>query len=234
MEPVLLVCGGCGVRIRTRHPEVARSRNCPRCDSPLAPAVDQALGILSTQDDLGLPPLPTRARRLTTASLAIIVTLGSLASLAVREASPGSEPPDLTIRERSALVVPVTRRAARSAETPATAAPLILGNPSEIDEIPNLSASRGQPSRDLAILHIDRRDPILPPPAREAGPRTDSLGGAPPPPPHPEETPDPKSTPTPPGRSTRASTIARTRCPRAFDRGQGIRDVQGSAGGYSA
>ncbi len=43
MEPLLLVCGGCGVKIRVTDPERARTRDCPRCASPLAPALTQAL-----------------------------------------------------------------------------------------------------------------------------------------------------------------------------------------------
>ncbi len=42
MEPLLLVCGGCGVKIRAADPERARARHCPRCATPLAPAVAEA------------------------------------------------------------------------------------------------------------------------------------------------------------------------------------------------
>ena len=43
MEPLLLVCGGCGVRIRATDLDRARGRDCPRCATPLASAVDEAL-----------------------------------------------------------------------------------------------------------------------------------------------------------------------------------------------
>ncbi len=43
MEPLLLVCGGCRVKIRAADPDRARTRNCPRCASPLARAVEESL-----------------------------------------------------------------------------------------------------------------------------------------------------------------------------------------------
>ena len=200
MEPVLLVCGGCGVRIRTRRPENARTSDCPRCGSPLASAVDLALGIELTQDDLKLASPTAPARRLTTAALAILVTVGSLATLAVREASPGSEPPASPTRGLSSTVLPVVRNVAHSVESPATANSNVQTDISEIDEIPKLSDPPGPPSRDLAILDLNRRDPVLPPPAREVGPRTGSLDRSPPLPPQPDGSLE--STPTPLGRST--------------------------------
>ena len=45
MEPLLLVCGGCGVKIRATDPDRARTRNCPRCATSLASAVAAALRI---------------------------------------------------------------------------------------------------------------------------------------------------------------------------------------------
>ena len=36
MEPVVIACGGCGVAIRIRHPEVACRRSCPRCGTALS------------------------------------------------------------------------------------------------------------------------------------------------------------------------------------------------------
>ena len=45
MEPLLLVCGGCGAKIRASDPARARTCDCPRCSSPLAPAVSQALQV---------------------------------------------------------------------------------------------------------------------------------------------------------------------------------------------
>jgi Protein of unknown function (DUF1570) len=200
MEPVLLVCGSCGVRIRTRHPEIARTSGCPRCDSPLASAVDLALGIELAQDDLKLANTPAPARRLTTAALAILVTVGSLASLVGREASPGSEPPASPTGGRPSKVLPVVKKAAPSAESLTTPASSIQADESDTDEIPKLFGPPGPPTRDLAILDHSRRDPVLPPPTREAGPRTGSLDRSPPLPPQPDGSLE--STPKPQGRST--------------------------------
>ena len=43
MEPVVIACGGCGVAIRIRHPEIACCRRCPRCGTvlPHRPAVPE-------------------------------------------------------------------------------------------------------------------------------------------------------------------------------------------------
>jgi hypothetical protein len=180
MEPVLLVCGGCGVRIRTRHPEIARTRVCPRCESPLALAVDRALGIEPARDGLEFAA-SAPARRRTTAALAILVTIGSLASVAVREASPGSEPPASATRARLAPVVLVANNAARSADSCETASRIIQSDRSVIDEIPDLSAPPDPPSSDLAILDRSRRESVAPSLPREARPRAGSLDRSPPP-----------------------------------------------------
>ena len=183
MEPVLLVCGGCGVRIRTRRPEIARTRPCPRCDTPLAPAVDRALGIevesTGIHPEVGPPPAP--ARRRTTAALAIIVTIGSLTSLAVREASPGPGS-GLAASATPGTVAPRGTTAARPADLPATVPMIAEVDGAEDGEIPDLSDRPGPPSRDLAILDLGRRDPIPPPPPHDAGPRPGPLDRTPPPP----------------------------------------------------
>ena len=199
MEPVLLVCGGCGVRIRTRHPEIARTRVCPRCESPLAPAVDRAPGIEPARNRVEFASLAPGRRR-TTAALAILVTVGSLASVAVREASPGSEPPASATRASLAPVVLVANKTACSTDSSATASRIIASDPSVIDEVPELSAPPEPPSRDLAILDLNRREPVAPSLPREASPRAGSLDGTPPPPPQPHSPPD--AIPTLPAGST--------------------------------
>ncbi len=62
MEPLLLVCGGCGVKIRAADPERARTRDCPRCATPLASAVAEALRV-DTSD-----PAPVAAEPISTAN----------------------------------------------------------------------------------------------------------------------------------------------------------------------
>ncbi len=59
MDPLLLVCGGCGVKIRATDPDKARARDCPRCGTPLASAVGEALRIRACQsaDGLTFPPI---------------------------------------------------------------------------------------------------------------------------------------------------------------------------------
>ncbi len=42
MEPVVIACGGCGMAIRIRHPEIARRRVCPRCRTDLTRDQDRA------------------------------------------------------------------------------------------------------------------------------------------------------------------------------------------------
>jgi hypothetical protein len=86
MEPLVLVCEGCQVRIRATDPAKARRRECPRCATPLAPAVDRALGVIAQA-----PPVPRRSPiRLATGTVAVLVTMGSVASLAFRDTSTGA------------------------------------------------------------------------------------------------------------------------------------------------
>ena len=48
MEPLLLICEGCGAKIRAGHPDRARGKTCPRCAFSLASAVDRAVGPQAT------------------------------------------------------------------------------------------------------------------------------------------------------------------------------------------
>ncbi len=87
MEPLVLVCEGCKARIRAADPAKARARVCPRCSASLASAVDRALGSEAAgPPPAGRRPPPSRAAGVA----AVLVTLGSIASLAFREPSPGS------------------------------------------------------------------------------------------------------------------------------------------------
>ena len=112
MEPVHLVCEGCGVRLRTSTPAKARGRDCPRCSWPLAAAVDRLLS--RSRDPVCRPAAESarpRARRWTTGTVAVLVTIGSLASLIVREASPGPSAPPVGFEIVSAVAEapPVSR-----------------------------------------------------------------------------------------------------------------------------
>ena len=51
MEPLLLVCSGCGVKIRAADPNKARTRDCPRCATPLRSAVEEAIRIKAERLD---------------------------------------------------------------------------------------------------------------------------------------------------------------------------------------
>ena len=64
MEPLLLVCPGCAVRIRAADPVRARSRTCPRCATPLGSAVEAALRVAPE-------PSTTRSRQPAIAPFAI-------------------------------------------------------------------------------------------------------------------------------------------------------------------
>ena len=55
MDPLLLVCGGCGAKIRAIDPARARTRDCPRCSTSLAPAVAAALRLWSANRPQTLP-----------------------------------------------------------------------------------------------------------------------------------------------------------------------------------
>jgi hypothetical protein len=57
MIPLVLVCAGCGVRVRTTRPEVTRTRACPRCRAPLASATVRLLATSGPPS----PPAPEAA-----------------------------------------------------------------------------------------------------------------------------------------------------------------------------
>ena len=101
MEPVVLVCEGCGARIRSTDPDRARGRDCPRCSAPLASAVARSPG----PEAVAAPPAPEEdawrdlsrnsPRRLGIAAGAIVATIAAVASLALRElpeATPSPRP----------------------------------------------------------------------------------------------------------------------------------------------
>ena len=191
MEPVLLVCGGCGGRIRTTRPEKARGRDCPRCRSPLASAVDRALG-------LDLPranPAAMKARGLPTAALAILVTVGAFASMAVRDDPPTASGSPLTAGNPLPVVEhgPMTRTGPLEAR--ASTAPVAEPDEPGHAEIPDLSPPPPPGPRDLAILDGSRRDPVLAPPTPRSGLVPPDPDAPPPPPALPAERPiaqDPK------------------------------------------
>jgi Protein of unknown function (DUF1570) len=114
------------------------------------------------------PSSPQRsAGRLTTGVLAILVTIGSLASLAVREGSPGSAAPPVPKRTRlkpiEARITPPPRPAeARDPVDSADSAPKLVAD----EDVPDLASPPSAPPRNLAILEPDGRtvgSPPLPP-----------------------------------------------------------------------
>ena len=196
MEPVVLVCGGCGVRIRTSDPARARGRACPRCESSLAEAVDRALGVGPGPEPSDDRPPRAPARRLATAALAILVTIGSLASLAVREASPGPAPLGEFPRTRLATV------ATRPATDPSPVVPEALGDPAfegpgpdDPAIVPDLGSPPGPPAGPLAILDKGRREPAAIPGLPGDGRPLPNPFEPTPPPPIPEGTPEPGPAP---------------------------------------
>ena len=79
MEPMLLVCGGCGAKVRAETP--ARVPSCLLCDQP---------SLLTDEDD-AWDDLPRRsARGLTTVAMAVLATVAAIGSLALRNSSPGT------------------------------------------------------------------------------------------------------------------------------------------------
>ncbi|WP_435011005.1 DUF1570 domain-containing protein [Tundrisphaera lichenicola] len=120
MEPLILVCEGCRVRIRVADPWKARNRDCPRCSTPLAGVVDRTLGLVA-------PVLPVPARsigRLVTGTVAVLVTIGSVASLLLREPSIGAstDAPPGPVAQFSRSTCPV---ASGRTEPPVEAKPLV-------------------------------------------------------------------------------------------------------------
>jgi Protein of unknown function (DUF1570) len=164
MEPVLLVCGGCGVRIRTIDPAKARARACPRCESSLGPAVDRALGVdpdrpveVDPGSRVASGPWPLRQA----AGLVVVVVLvgiGALASFAVRGSSPGLKVPG---RDSSPLVSARTKPVPASSPTKATSP---TDQPDQEDEtesgppVAELTAPPPSPRKEFAILEPNNRD----------------------------------------------------------------------------
>jgi hypothetical protein len=198
MEPVLLVCGGCGVRIRTTDPAKARAKACPRCELSLGPAVDRALGIrLDPAQPIEIAPIagpvdrPWPLRQAASLILGLIA-LGALACIAVRGNSSGSikaaPPIERTIAARS-RPAPGIR--------PTVLQPLVdQPDPEEVGEamppVAELPTPSPLPAQDLAILAPSDRDPraiLKPPPLPRSEPST--LDQPPPPAPAPVVKVDP-------------------------------------------
>lgn len=88
MEPVVIACGGCGVAIRIRHPEVTCRRACPRCGTALAigPVQDESSWCGEPEDSAwGAVPEPAGSsrlfRRLPSLELALPALAGVLISV---------------------------------------------------------------------------------------------------------------------------------------------------------
>ncbi len=185
MEPVVLVCEGCGVRIRTSDPARARGRDCPRCSTPLATVVDQALGF-----EPGLDPVAQRAstKRLMTGTLAVLVTIGSLASLAVRGDSHNSATSRSIPGGHCVQVEP--RPSPTPAPEPGQTETPVNPQPERTESestdpvpVPELTSTPGSRPEGLAILESDRLAPdAFPEQPREALPRPEPFDIAPPPP----------------------------------------------------
>jgi hypothetical protein len=164
MEPVLLVCGGCGVRIRTTDPAKARAKVCPRCELSLGSAVVRALEIrrepaqpIEIAHLVGSSDRPWPVRQATGLILGLI-TIGVLASFAVRGGSPPltkvSPPMERPIDARSKLA-PAIR--------PSCPQPFVEKlDPEEVTEaipaIADLPTPSPLPGKDLAILASSDRD----------------------------------------------------------------------------
>src|SRR5262245_34852776 len=61
MAAAELICGGCGLRLRTSNREIARRRRCPRCRASLVAALESEPGLRS--GELVLRLAPSRPRR---------------------------------------------------------------------------------------------------------------------------------------------------------------------------
>lgn len=122
MEPLLLACEGCGVRIRTADPDRARGRDCPRCETPLAPAVDKALGLRAPAVALKSAPDFRRA----VAPAVAFVILGGVALLAAR--GPAKPPASSSTRVRP-VAAPVAPQALRTSANPNPSGPIEEADP---------------------------------------------------------------------------------------------------------
>jgi len=205
MEPVVLVCDGCGVQIRSTDPDRARGRDCPRCSAPLASAVVKAIGARPTPaspEDDAWRDLPRQSpRRLGIAAGAILATLGAVASLTLREPSPGELSPGAraearrepagggpalvtTPEDRAEVPMPVDAIGERAEEENAEAlpdlAPAPAARPASLairEPGPAGIASIPSPPRDFAGPRRARDEPPPPVPSPD-----ESVAGAPGPP----------------------------------------------------
>jgi hypothetical protein len=169
MEPLLLVCDGCAAKIRASEPARVRGRACPRCGTPLDPALDRALP--------PVPPAPSpRASapsRFLVGSLSVLLALGSLGSLALRAAtapddSPGSivaltPPVEVRLQPPSPRVDPPGVMEAVLPEELEPETP--PRRPTELDRPVPPPPTDPDPAPP-APSPVDRGRPIDPPPAR--------------------------------------------------------------------
>ncbi len=202
MEPVLLVCGGCGVRIRTTDPSRARDRSCPRCAISLGPAVDRALGVepaLSIEivpEPSKVPAPNRRSLRLPVALTIVLLSIGGTAVLAFRGTSPAP-----VLKQNSVHSTVVAARVNLQANDPPRLPIAEKADPDEAETVdpiataPELTPPPPLPQKDLAILDPDARTPGLAPrPSTEIRSQT-LLSDQTPPTPVAEATLAPKSGP---------------------------------------
>src|SRR5215204_1270984 len=76
MAPVVVTCGGCGVRIRILNPGSSKPRRCPRCSASLTPPVEPE-GPPDLAGDPGAPAASSRT--VVHASVIVLAVFGGLA-----------------------------------------------------------------------------------------------------------------------------------------------------------
>jgi hypothetical protein len=194
MTALVVVCPGCGVRIKTTRPEVTLGRTCPKCATPLAGATILRL-TSSSQAEPG-----TKAKAATTgqaaksgAGLSIWLAATAVASIALattafvlqarlRQVAQGPPPPpphagSSNAAARANDASPNDRPASTSAR------PSMRVEPMRVE--PSLLAQRAPAS-------------AAPPPVANPPRSILSVGGrVPPPPPHPDVSTTPPTTPGP-------------------------------------
>ena len=219
MEPVLLVCGGCGVRLRTSDPTRARTRTCPRCQSSLDQAVDRVLGVepMPVEETCSKREARTRRPKLIMAigSLILLIAMAALTIVVVR-GTDRTVPPRIA-SDRPKLVIEVPRIApAALASVPSSAGKSQQNVGPDIESqsvLPDLSPPPPSPANDLALLDPDRRDPTsIRIPGPEIRTRSNSLDLPPPPAPVPA-----------------TGTTETPSCPKAESRRLLVRDQKGRA-----
>jgi hypothetical protein len=197
MEPILVVCGGCGVKIRTTHPEKARNRDCPRCATPLARAFDVALGprVGPTVEARTETHSGAGSLKRTLTALALIAAIVLLALFVIRDGSLSSTGSasrgkvKLTRIELETLMTGVASTIAIPAAD--------LNGPEKETHAELTDALTPPPSpRNLAILEDSRRDPIFTPgPPTGVQPNAGPLDRRTPPAPVPSVSADAATTP---------------------------------------